>query len=115
MLIKVLLQNTQGQLIAQNMDTYECICEVDQAPSCEHTVVDDIPTDFMQLLYPEGFGKYLDIATINKIDALREGLTDDEFVSINTLKELEQKKEIKNLTDDLDALTLKFLEKEGVV
>lgn len=114
-LIKVTHDNTQGRVLAQDLNTCECICEVAQAPECEHEVVGDIPADFMQLLYVGTFGKYLDIATIEQIDIIKASLTDEEFAEIGTIKELKQMKQMKDLTNDIDALALRILQKEGVL
>lgn len=115
MLIRVTYENVCGQLLAQNLQTYECICQVEQAQECDHEVVDNIPTGFMQLLYPGTFGKYLDIATIQQIETLREGLTDEEFARIGTIPELVLTKKIEELIDDIDWMALMFLKKEGVL
>lgn len=115
MLIKVEPQNVSGILVAQNMKTYECIVEVEEAPLFDYEEVDDIPQGFMQLMYPGTFGEYLDIATIRMIEALKERLSDKEFAETSTIKELKMINEIKCLTTDVDQLALKFLEKEGVV
>lgn len=117
MLVKVTPQNVQGRLLAQNMTTYECICEVDQAPECEHEVAGDIPAGFMQLLYPGTFGKYLSIDTIRQIESLEESLTEEEFGEIGNIKELRlmaRLNQAEERADEQDLLLFELITNGGV-
>lgn len=88
MLVKVNIEDMTGRQLAHDKQAVECICEVGDPPSCAYAEVDEIPTTYLQRVYPDWAGESLTYAQIQELDRLKADLTDEEFAEIGNIKEL---------------------------
>ena len=77
--------------LAQDMQqTKDIIYEVAQdfSQDISYVVVEEIPSEFMQLCFDGKFGEYMDIATINEVSALKALVGEQSFNNTKSLNEL---------------------------